>query len=284
MAVIYVSIGLMALLGIAFGVVLAVASKKFAVHMDPRAERVYEVLPHIDCGACGQKGCRDYAAKVAAGEVPVDLCVPGGVETARSVAAIMGVPFAEDRVPTRAVVHCQGGRGEAVEEFQYDGVPDCRAAVVVQGGPKACKFGCIGFGTCAEVCPYDAIEMSEGRLPMIDEAKCVSCGLCVKACPRQLITLMPKTQRVILGCSNHERGKVVKDACNVGCIACGICVKQSKESGAVQLVENLPVIDYDKWTDAEQAACMEKCPMHCYWRQASAEEVVPEREEAEAVC
>jgi len=64
-------------------------------------------------------------------------------------------------------------------------------------------------------------------------------------------------------------------------IDCGICVKESKQSGAVELVDNLPVIDYSKWTEPEQRACLEKCPMSTYWRQEElAEAVAPLVEQA----
>jgi len=274
MLAVYLCIAVMALLGAAFGFVLAAASKRFAVQMHPRAEQVYDVLPQIDCGACGHAGCRDYAEKVAEGLLPVDLCVPAGPETAAAVAGIMGVDYISQHLPTRAVVHCQGGIAETVQEFVYNGVADCPSAMLVQGGPKTCKYACLGLGTCADVCPYSAITMNENGLPVIDEEKCVSCGLCVKACPRDLITILDSRHRTVLGCSSHGRGKGVKDICSIGCIACGICVKESKESGAVTLVDSLPVIDYEKWQEAEELASLEKCPTHTYCRQPTKEEVL----------
>jgi coenzyme F420 hydrogenase subunit beta len=45
---------------------------------------------------------------------------------------------------------------------------------------------CTGCGTCAGVCPTEAIKihLSEGvYVPEIEEEKCVNCGLCVKSCP-----------------------------------------------------------------------------------------------------
>lgn len=45
---------------------------------------------------------------------------------------------------------------------------------------------CTGCGTCAGICPNEAIEMhiSEGLyLPKLEEEKCISCGLCVRSCP-----------------------------------------------------------------------------------------------------
>jgi len=45
---------------------------------------------------------------------------------------------------------------------------------------------CTGCGTCAGVCPTEAIKIhvSEGVcVPEIEEEKCINCGLCVKSCP-----------------------------------------------------------------------------------------------------
>ncbi len=47
---------------------------------------------------------------------------------------------------------------------------------------------CTGCGTCAGVCPHDAIEMAVDRkkgcyLPRLDRNLCTQCGLCHEACP-----------------------------------------------------------------------------------------------------
>ncbi len=258
-----ICIGVLAVLGAAFGVGLAAAAKRFHVETDPKIDEVYEALPHIDCGACGYAGCADFAAAVVRGEAPLDGCVPGGPETAHAVAAVMGQELKSDKQPKRAVVHCQGGWSETAQVYEYAGVDDCRSAVLLQGGPKACKFGCLGFGTCAAVCPFDAIEMSADRLPVISELRCTACGACVEACPVNIISLLEWDKRVFLGCSNPEaKGKAMKQICSRGCIKCRLCVKVT-ESGAIQWGEDgLPVIDYEVGGDLDKA--VEKCPMDTY--------------------
>ena len=50
-----------ALLGAAIGIMLAVASKAFAVPVNEKAEAITEVLPGANCGGCGYSGCAALA-------------------------------------------------------------------------------------------------------------------------------------------------------------------------------------------------------------------------------
>jgi len=255
----------LAVLGLLLGLGLAIASRVFAVHTDERIEQVDAALPQVNCGACGYAGCGPYAEAIVNEGVPVNLCVPGGAETAAAIAGIMGVAF-EETVPRRAYIHCQGGTAEAKTAFHYDGIADCRAAALVHGGPKACKYGCLGFGTCASVCPFDAITMGDDVLPVIDHAKCTGCGVCVGVCPTGIIELLPLGTDVVLGCSNRDRGGAVKKICSVGCISCTVCAKVTP-SGAITMEKGdaLPTMHYDVAGETFEKA-VEKCPMHCYVR------------------
>ena len=214
----------------------------------------------MNCGACGLQGCEAYAEMVARGELGPDLCVPGGDAVAKAVGRIMGVEVKE-KVKMRAVVLCQGGREECGMRFDYDGEPDCRAAAATMGGPKKCPSGCLGFGTCAQVCPFGAITMSENRLPVIDKDLCTACGLCVRTCPRGIIKLIPADCHVWVACSTPARGKGVKATCSRGCISCQICVKKDPKQ-AIRMENNLPVLDYEAGSDFLEAA--EKCPQNCF--------------------
>ncbi len=46
---------------------------------------------------------------------------------------------------------------------------------------------CTGCGTCAEICPVEAITV-DGKAK-VDADACVDCGTCVDECPEDAITL-----------------------------------------------------------------------------------------------
>jgi len=254
----------MLLLGTLFGVGLVLAARAFAGKQNALVEEILDLLPGINCGACGYSGCRAYAEAVAEG-AEVNLCVPGGPDAAAALAERMGVEVAET-TRLRAVVHCQGGTDRCGQRFEYVGEQNCLAAHITSGGSKACAYGCLGYGSCAAACPFGAITMSDERLPVIDPDTCTACGICVKTCPRDLISLLPVDCTTYLGCSSHDRGKAVKDVCAVGCIACGLCAKKDP-AGAIAMEDNLPVLDREK-SGCDFSVAAQVCPMKCFVSEA----------------
>jgi electron transport complex protein RnfB len=253
-------------LGLIFGIGLAVASRIFYVKRDARVEKIEEVLPGANCGACGAPGCSGFAEGVVEGKFPVNGCTAGGAEVAEKVAAIMGKD-AGDMVSCVAVVRCRGDKDNAVERARYQGIHDCKAATLIDDGAKGCVYGCLGLGTCVRVCPFGALEMGKGGLPVVDEALCTGCGECVKACPRGIMALVPRDQKVFLACVSRDFGKKVKLVCKVGCIGCGLCANpKTTADEAITMDGKLPVIHYDRvkdpWKDLENA--VQKCPTHSF--------------------
>lgn len=59
---------LVAVLGGVFGLVLATASKKFAVEEDPRIGEITNLLPGANCGGCGYAGCGAMADAIVSGK------------------------------------------------------------------------------------------------------------------------------------------------------------------------------------------------------------------------
>jgi len=248
------SLVILTILGTVFALGLSIASKKFKVDADPRIDEIGELLPGANCGGCGYAGCIAAAEAVVKGDAPVNVCPALDKDKAKLVADIMGVEFVE-REPEIAVVRCKGK--DAAERFQYFGIPDCRAAQLVQGGHLACAYGCLGFGSCAEACPFDAIRMGPDRLPIVNPEKCTGCGKCVEACPRDLIRVLPVKKFVHVLCRSHDKGKTVKEVCGLGCIGCKKCEKECPFD-AIHVTDFLAEIDYDKCTMCGK--CIKVCP------------------------
>ena len=100
--------------------------------------------------------------------------------------------------------------------------------------------------------------MVDGRI-VIDREKCDGCGDCAKedVCPQGLIRMIPRDATNFIPCSSTEEDdEVVCKTCGYGCIACGECERACPE-GAVSIVDNHAVIDYDKCVGC--VACAVKC-------------------------
>ena len=241
-------------LGLLFGLLLAVGSKIFAVEQDERIPQVQECLPGANCGGCGYAGCANLAEAIVNGEAAVNTCPVGGAETAQKIAEIMGVEAGET-VKMTAYVRCSGGNN-ASRKYDYVGAIDCLAALKVAGGPLECNFGCLGYGSCAKVCPNDAISIVDGKAVVNSDA-CIACGKCVGACPRNIIAIVPANNKTHVACVSKAKGGEVRKICQVGCIGCGICVKNCPHE-AITVVDNVARIDYSKCQDCGK--CAEVCP------------------------
>ena len=135
--------------------------------------------------------------------------------------------------------------------------------MVYQGGRKVCATACLGGGTCATVCPVDAIAVRENGIAHVKREVCLSCGACINACPKHCIDRIPAGAKVYVACRTHCRGKETMSFCKIGCIGCGMCARKCPH-GAITMVDNLPVIDYSLCTGC--MTCVEKCPRHCIKR------------------
>jgi len=243
-------------LGLVFGVGLAIASKRLAVQVDPRLDKIHGLLPGSNCGACGGAGCFGFAEALLSGKANIDACRVSEEKIKEQIAKLLGKKV-EKKVKRVAVLHCNGGT-KVKDRFLYQGIEDCPAANLVLGGQKECVFGCLGFGACAKVCPFGAIRMSDQGLPIIDKNKCKACNKCVEACPKKLFSLVSATHNIYVACSSHDIGKDTKAVCPVGCIACRLCEKACKFD-AIHVIDNLAVIDYNKCTSCGE--CVKVCPM-----------------------
>ncbi|MCE5188158.1 MAG: RnfABCDGE type electron transport complex subunit B [Eubacteriales bacterium] len=245
-------------LGIVFGLLLGVADKKFSVEMDERVSAVRSAVAGANCGACGYAGCDGYAEAVVRGEAKTNACTPGGEKTANAIAAIMCVS-ADVMEPMVARVRCQGNCENVTLRYDYDGIPSCRAASGISGGPTACEFGCVGLGDCVSRCPFHAISMQNG-VAVIDGDICTGCGICVAACPRGIIQMMPLDQTIVVMCRNEAIGRIARLQCKTACVGCKRCEKQCP-SDSIHVVKGVALIDEKTCTRC--GACILACPMHC---------------------
>jgi electron transport complex protein RnfB len=69
---------ILGLMGLLLGLGLAFAADVFKVEVDERVEKVIELLPGYNCGACGYPGCAGFGEAVVEGEVTqLSMCKPG---------------------------------------------------------------------------------------------------------------------------------------------------------------------------------------------------------------
>lgn len=246
----------MGALGFLFSAGLVFAYRRLRVYEDPKIEKVAEILPQANCGACGYSGCRAYAEAVAKGEAASNSCPVGGEDLAKKIADILGAS-PQEFIKKVARLHCRGTRSMAKDRGVYLGLSTCFAAHLV-GGNKQCSYGCLHLGDCADACPFDAIYMNQEGLPVVIEEKCTACGKCVDACPRTLFELHPVSQEIIVFCRSQDRGAKSRKVCKNACIACGICVRACPD--AIVLENNLAQITDYKKIDSEKISEIEKCP------------------------
>ncbi len=257
--VLYAFISVAALGGV-LGVGLAIASRVLAVKKDARIEKVEAALPGLNCGACGYAGCSSYAEAIVEEEAPLTQCTPGGADVAKALAEIMGQEVAVSSEKKVAQVHCRGTHETSSYMFEYRGIQDCNALHLYFNGDKECKYGCLGLGSCIQVCPVEAIDYDDQGCVWIDRDKCISCGKCIDVCPTGVIKWVPYEADYIVACNSNDKGGRVKKYCSVGCIGCKICEKKSPEGGFV--VENfLSTIDFSAQGDRNEAA--KACPTNC---------------------
>ncbi len=145
------------------GLALGVASRRLPAGDDELVDRVDELLPQTQCAQCGYPGCRPYAKAIIDGNADINLCPPGGEDTVRRLARLLGreaLPLAQSMQPAVAVID---------------------------------ESACIGCYHCRDACPVDAIVGAPQFMHTVIASECTGCELCVAPCPVDCISMRPRT-------------------------------------------------------------------------------------------
>jgi ferredoxin len=71
---------------------------------------------------------------------------------------------------------------------------------------------------------------------------------------------MADVEKVLVTCSNKEKGASARQKCSNACIGCKKCEKNCP-TGAIKVVDNLATIDYSLCNKCEE--CAKNCPVGC---------------------
>lgn len=154
------SVLLLTVLALLFGLALGYTAIRFRVEGDPIVEKIDALLPQTQCGQCGYPGCRPYAEAIASEQAEINQCPPGGQVGIQSLADLLG----REPLP----LNPENG---ALEE----GLP--MVALIDEDT-------CIGCTKCVQVCPVDAISGAPGFMHNVLDAYCTGCELCLPPlCP-----------------------------------------------------------------------------------------------------
>ena len=156
------------LLALILGLLLGFASVKFKVEGDPIVDQIDKILPQTQCGQCSFAGCRPYAEAIAAGEVDINRCPPGGESTIQALADLLDVE------PKPLDEEC--------------GVEKPKMLAVID------EARCIGCTLCIQACPVDAILGAAKHMHTVIADECTGCELCVEPCPVDCIDMVEVAQ------------------------------------------------------------------------------------------
>lgn len=135
----------------------------------PLAGAIDALLPQTQCRQCGYEGCRPYAEAIAAGHAGINQCPPGGDDTIRDLAALLGAPF------------------QPLNPAFGAAQPPAVALIDEQR--------CIGCTLCIQACPVDAIAGAAKMMHTVIAQECTGCELCIPPCPVDCISMVPAGDR-----------------------------------------------------------------------------------------
>ncbi len=97
--------------------------------------------------------------------------------------------------------HVATGMGGAIKNFGMGGVTKETKRKMHHGSrPFYQKDACTYCGVCAEVCPFNAIEVKEGKWKQ-NMGSCFGCGVCVDACKSNALKYKDADFQYVLACA-----------------------------------------------------------------------------------
>lgn len=159
----WIAVITVSVLALAAGLLLSVANRRLPSSHDHVVEQVNDLLPQTQCAQCGFAGCRPYAEAIVSGAAAINLCPPGGDDTIRRLAALLG----RDVQPLAAELTAASLHTVAVIEEAL----------------------CIGCTHCRTACPVDAIVGAHQFMHTVISSECTGCELCLEPCPVDCIRM-----------------------------------------------------------------------------------------------
>jgi electron transport complex protein RnfB len=150
-----------ALIALVAGLALSYASRRLPPDAAGLVDQVNEQLPQTQCAQCGFPGCRPYADAIVNDGTAINLCPPGGDDTVRRLAELLG----RDVLPLAQAP------------------PDGQAVAVID------ESLCIGCLHCRNACPVDAIVGAQHLMHTVIKSECTGCELCLAPCPVDCISM-----------------------------------------------------------------------------------------------
>ena len=160
--------GIVILVGLATGLsaVLVIAARLLGSADSSATDAVEQLLPRIQCAQCGYPGCRPYAEAIVNRGADINRCPPGGGDTIRALASLLG----RDPIPLDSDL----GQASMAQRALID------------------ESTCIGCNRCLEACPVDAIAGLPQRMHTVIAAHCTGCDLCRPPCPVDCIAMVER--------------------------------------------------------------------------------------------
>lgn len=215
---------------------------------------ILKVLPGGDCGGyggCGFATCERCAEEILKSGKPA-LCPACNQEQIDTIAEALGVPSAP-AYENVAFIRCNG---DAAGRTRITGMESCEAFVKLGFNDGECRYGCVGIGSCVDVCKFDAMTIDDDYRVWIDREKCTGCQACLNICPQLLVQMVPPETSTFIPCMSQLEEENTRKICGYGCIGCGECVDACPQQ-AVKIVDNHAEIDYDLCVGC--IACSVKC-------------------------